>query len=160
VFLASSIANADRTHTRAQVEQAVTAALEVGYRHIDCAAVYGNEKEIGGALAAAFAKGVLKREELFVTSKLWNTKHSAADVLYGRYLDIPTLKKHGFLMISGLVRGAVLEGTQMLQERGVSFDAPYTRSPACQQTLKDLGLDYLDLYLIHWPTGFQACLGD
>ena len=58
-----------------QVKDAIKFALEVGYRHIDCAAVYGNEKEIGEALKEAFAANVIKREELFVTSKLWNTKH-------------------------------------------------------------------------------------
>ena len=58
-----------------EVQEAIKAALQVGYRHIDCAAVYGNEKEIGEALKEVFASGAVKREEVFITSKLWNTKH-------------------------------------------------------------------------------------
>lgn len=85
------------------VAAAVRIALEVGYRHLDCAAVYGNEKQIGQVLREAFAAG-LKREELWITSKLWNDKHGEEDVI-----------------------------------------------PACRQSLEDLGLEYLDAYLIHWP---------
>jgi alcohol dehydrogenase (NADP+) len=86
-----------------EVAAAVVGAAGVGYRHFDCAAVYGNERQIGDALRHIMAGGV-RREELWITSKLWNNKHDPADV-------IPTFK----------------------------------------QSLADLQLDYLDLYLIHWP---------
>lgn len=60
--------------------QAVKEALRLGYRHVDCAPLYMNEKEIGQALAESFAAGVVKREELWVTSKLWNDCHAPEDV--------------------------------------------------------------------------------
>ena len=63
-----------------EVGQAVKVALSSGYRHLDCAAVYGNEPEIGQALTESFEKQIVRREDLFVTSKLWNTQHAAADV--------------------------------------------------------------------------------
>uniref|UniRef100_UPI00358F2AA0 aldo-keto reductase family 1 member A1 isoform X1 n=1 Tax=Myxine glutinosa TaxID=7769 RepID=UPI00358F2AA0 len=91
-----------------QVKTAILHAFAVGYRHIDCAYVYGNEDEIGEALQEALGPGKdLKREEIFVTSKLWNCKHHSEDV----------------------------EG-------------------ACRKSLAQLKLDYLDLYLIHWPYAF------
>jgi len=87
-----------------EVTAAVVTALQSGYRHIDAAACYGNETEVGAGLAAS---GV-PRGEVFVTSKLWNTKHHPEDV-----------------------------------------------EPACRKTLADLGTEYLDLYLIHWPHAFE-----
>src|SRR5271165_2014037 len=66
--------------TPAQVASAVRGAAAVGYRHFDCASVYGNEPEVGDALASVIAGGI-KREELWVTSKLWNDKHGENDVI-------------------------------------------------------------------------------
>lgn len=89
-----------QTHDGDVAATAVREAIEAGYRHIDTAAVYGNEQGVGRGIAAA---GV-PREQLFVTSKVWNT------------------------------------------ERG--YDSTLA---AFEKTMDDLGLDYLDLYLIHWP---------
>ena len=63
-----------------QIAEAVKAAISVGYRHIDCASVYGNEAEIGESLIEVMATGI-KREELWITSKLWNDKHAPHDVI-------------------------------------------------------------------------------
>jgi len=91
-----------------KVGAAVAAAIDVGYRHIDAALCYQNEDEVGAAMAEKIAAGVVKREELFVTTKCWCTFHSKA-------------KARECLLTS----------------------------------LKSLRLDYIDLYLIHWPMGFK-----
>lgn len=62
-----------------QVKAAVTHALKSGYRHIDCAYMYGNEGEVGEALKEAFAAGIVKREDVFITTKLWCTFHSRVE---------------------------------------------------------------------------------
>ena len=66
--------------TADQVAEAVVGAVEVGYRHIDCASVYGNEDRIGESLRAVMLRGV-PREELWIVSKLWNDKHAERDVI-------------------------------------------------------------------------------
>jgi len=74
-----------------EVGASVKAAVELGYRHIDCAFVYGNEEEIGKALKELFDAGTVKREELFITSKLWNTFHSHDSVKKGLELSLQRL---------------------------------------------------------------------
>lgn len=68
------------------------ALVECGYRHIDCAYIYHNEKEIGQALKKIFAKGTLKREEIFITSKLWNTFHARNNVIKACKMTLHDLK--------------------------------------------------------------------
>jgi diketogulonate reductase-like aldo/keto reductase len=90
--------------TPGTVGQAVEFALTgAGYTHIDCAAIYRNQKEIGEAFKRVFGGGARRREDVFVTSKLWNTEHPRDRV-----------------------------------------------RKACENTLADLNLEYLDLYLMHW----------
>jgi len=63
-----------------EVQKAVEVAIEMGYRHIDCARAYGNEKEVGDGIMSQINKGTIKREDVFITSKLWNVYHAPADV--------------------------------------------------------------------------------
>jgi alcohol dehydrogenase (NADP+) len=93
---------------KGEVKTAVTEAMKVGYRHIDAAWIYQNEQEVGEGIQEAIASNFANREDLFITSKLWNTFHQPEAV-----------------------------------ERG------------CEETLKALNLDYLNLYLIHWPIAFR-----
>src|ERR1700758_746173 len=94
----------DNTKTR----HAVKAAVEVGFRHLDAAERYRNEAEVGAALKELFAEGTIRRDELFVTTKLWNNNHR-----------------------------------------------PERVKPALLASLDRLGLDAVDLYLVHTPFAFQ-----
>jgi diketogulonate reductase-like aldo/keto reductase len=89
--------------TANEIAESVKGAAAVGYRHFDCASVYGNEPEIG-ASCEEILRGGIRRNDLWITSKLWNDKHGEDDVI-----------------------------------------------ASCRQSLADLRLRYLDLYLVHWP---------
>ncbi len=91
-----------------QVSSLVEEAARCGYRHFDCACDYGNEAEVGDGLARVFESGVCRREEVWITSKLWNTYHAAEHVRL-----------------------------------------------AVERSLHDLRLDYLDLYLMHFPIALK-----
>lgn len=93
---------------RDDTARAVYDAIAAGYRHIDSAADYGNEREAGAGIGRALGDGLAAREQLWITSKLWNTYHRREHV-----------------------------------------------RPACEKTLADLGLDYLDLYLVHFPIALR-----
>ncbi|KAL8868344.1 MAG: hypothetical protein Q9174_005054, partial [Haloplaca sp. 1 TL-2023] len=89
---------------KANASDAVSAALQAGYRHLDCATIYGNQKQVGRGIEVGLKKANLTREDIWITSKLWNDHHD------------PSLVEE-----------------------------------ALEQTLLDLGVDYLDLWLMHWP---------
>jgi D-xylose reductase len=91
-----------------QCAQMVYQAIKSGYRHLDCASDYGNEKEVGEGIRRAIDDGLCSREDLWITSKLWNTHHA---------------KQHVRI--------------------------------AAEKSLDDLGLEYLDLYLIHFPIALE-----
>jgi alcohol dehydrogenase (NADP+) len=97
---------------RGDVRKAVISAIELGYRHIDCAAIYMNEEEIGHAIRDCINRKIVERKDLWITSKLWNNAHQFNDVL-----------------------------------------------PALRKTLTDLQLEYLDLYLVHWPVAIKNTVG-
>lgn len=103
-------------------------AIDIGYRHIDCAYVYGNEKEVGAALAAKIGDGTVKREDLWITS----------------YVKISLKPMILYLFLC------------YCRKLWNSYHRPDLVEKNLQITLSRLGLTYLDLYLIHWPTGYKV----
>ncbi|XP_069822783.1 aldo-keto reductase family 1 member C1-like [Dendropsophus ebraccatus] len=99
---------APEPYTKEQAEESVKVAIEVGYRHLDGAFMYGNEVEVGKGINSKIADGTVKRGDVFYTGKLWNNNHS-----------------------------------------------PERVRPALEHSLKDLQLDYMDLFIIHCPVDFQ-----
>lgn len=79
-------------YSPAQVAEAVAGAIGCGYRLFDCAAVYGNERLIGDVFQAAMEQGAVKREELYITSKVWNDKHGEGEVLQACAKSLHDLK--------------------------------------------------------------------
>lgn len=98
--------------TTDEVYGSVYEALKIGYRHIDCAYLYMNEAQVGQAIKDAISEGITTREELFITSKLWNSFHHPDDVEAGFFASLERLQ-----------------------------------------------LDYLDLFLIHWPIAYHKGVG-
>ncbi|CAG9574060.1 unnamed protein product [Danaus chrysippus] len=96
------------TWMKTSVAESVKIAIDVGYRMFDCACNYGNEKEVGEALREKIREGVVKREDLFITTKV-----------------------------------------------GLAFNRPDLIEVSIRNSLKNLGLEYLDLYLIHWPQTYK-----
>ncbi|XP_026325405.1 aldo-keto reductase AKR2E4-like [Hyposmocoma kahamanoa] len=91
-----------------ELRDVVSKAIDIGWRHFDTAAIYGTEQELGEGVRMKIDDGNVKREDIFITTKLWNTKHKRDQV-----------------------------------------------AQALRESLKNLGLNYVDLYLIHWPIGLN-----
>ncbi len=96
--------HSDNPDLIAAMEDIIVESIRLGYRHLDCATAYQNEEVVGRAIAKSIEKGYVKREEMFVLSKLWNKHMNSEEVI-----------------------------------------------PACEDSLKMLGLETLDMYVVHWP---------
>lgn len=102
---------------KGEVYKAIRTAIDLGYRHFDCAHVYGNEAEIGTAFADAFKEGDVKREELFVTSKLWNNSHRTEQIRPAFDLTVKNLQV-GYLDLYLVHWPVVLKDDVSFPEKG------------------------------------------
>lgn len=105
------------------VRDAVISAIEAGYRHVDCAAFYGNENEVGAGLEDVISRGIVRRSDIFVTSKLWS------------------MSAHPVSPCGATGSPLCVTPTFTQDEVAAALD----------KTLADLRTPYVDLYLIHWP---------
>ena len=96
--------HSDNPDLKEKMEDIIVEAIRLGYRHLDCATAYQNEDVVGRAIKRAIDEGLVTREELFITTKLWNKHMSPEEVI-----------------------------------------------PACEDSLRMLQLDYVDMYVVHWP---------
>ena len=110
---------------KSNASDAVSVALQTGYRHLDCAAIYGNEKEVGNGIKVGLEKIGLDRSSVWITSKLWNDQYVYILRCFAQQITSDTLHQPS-------------HQTDRVEQ-------------ALDKTLNDLGLDYLDLYLMHWP---------
>lgn len=101
------------TYAGKGIKEVIELSIDLGYRLVDTAFVYANEKEIGRGIAQKIEDGTVKREDLFVVTKLWNSRHKPEEVV-----------------------------------------------PAMERSLSSLGLDYVDLYLMHWPFATKLITDD
>lgn len=101
------------------VSEIIASAIQAGYRHIDCAWFYDNQKQIGVGIKKGLNRTGISRKELWITGKLWNSRYSP---IHERD-DLSHVDRHG------------------REQFGL------------RETLNELGLEYIDLFLVHWPMG-------
>ena len=105
------------------VSEIIASAIQAGYKHIDCAWAYENQRQIGAGIKKGLNRTGLQRKDLWITSKLWNNRYIFVSLYVMRASGFTYTRRHG------------------------------REEWALRETLDQLGLDYLDLWLVHWPLG-------